>query len=82
MCLCSRNAGGRGSSLQRNRYFQSEEVIKGGIASRSGVWDTSIPVMFLMSQKHVDLGSGSCVNSTSVKRGEKCILVFLVWAST
>lgn len=62
-------------------YIQAEEVKKGGITSGNGVWDTSIPVVFLTSQKHMGLESSSGVNSTSVKRGEKSIPVFLVWAS-
>lgn len=63
------------------QVFSGRRGYKQGIASRSGVWATSIPMVFLRSQKHMGLESGSCANSTGVKRGEKCILVFLVWAS-
>lgn len=70
-----------GQLFAEKQVFSGRRGYKKGIASRSGVWATSIPMVFLPSQKHMGLESGSCANSTGVKRGEKCILVFLLWVS-
>jgi len=60
----------------------AEEVKKGGITSRTGVWDTSIlPCGVSCILKAHRLESSSCVNSTGVETGGKSVLVYLVWTS-
>lgn len=52
-------------------YFHIEKVYKGGVASRSRVWDTSISVLFLTSWKHAGTWRVAVVLTAPVLKKDK-----------